>query len=398
MIVFASLLLVCWLAEASAAEPSSCVVCHSDVQVKYSASAHAGEVTCVGCHGGDAARFDLEAHSEEAGYKGALSRVAIVELCASCHSDPVQMRAYNLRADQYSQYLTSPHGQQLFKGDPRVAICTDCHSTHEILPASEPRSTTYPSSVPKTCAHCHADKKVMATYGLPADQYDQFRKSVHGRALEEDDSLKSPNCATCHGTHGATPPQVEDISRVCGQCHSRERSYFNESPHKAAMDALKFSECGACHGDHAVEEPKRSLFNTACLGCHKKGSKEMLEGRKIMTFLDRAEEALRKAEAAAKEATASGIDVSVHRSRLPMAWASLTEALAVQHTLDAERVEELTRNARSVGEEVQGAVHAATGEKELRTIGLLLVWFFLLCTATVAYLYKREVARERALE
>ncbi len=378
-----------------AQQASSCAVCHSEVRVKYGESSHAQELKCVDCHGGDPTRFDLDAHDQSHGYKGRLTRLEVVKLCSSCHSDPVRMAPYNLRSDQYAQYIGSEHGKQLLRGDLKVAICTDCHSTHRIMSASEPRATTYPPAVPAMCGHCHRDKVLMEQYGLSSGQYADFSKSVHARALEAGDYRKAPTCATCHGAHGAKPPQVADVSRVCGQCHIPERGYFNASPHKPAMDKRKFSECAECHGEHEVREPTRALFDTACGRCHEGGSREFLTGRKIRTLVDRARESLQGAERVVREATATGLDVSVHRSRLPMAWASLREAMVVQHTIDQGRVEDLTRSARSVGEEVQGAVHAAMSESELRSIGLIVVWFFLLCTAVAVYLYKRESLRER---
>ena len=41
------------------------------------------------------------------------------------------------------------------EGSTRTAICSSCHGTHDILPASDPRSTINPANLAKTCGQCH---------------------------------------------------------------------------------------------------------------------------------------------------------------------------------------------------------------------------------------------------
>ena len=60
----------------------------------------------------------------------------------------------------------------------------------------------------------------MKEYGIPTDQYEKYSKSVHGVALLQKHDLGAPACNKCHGNHGATPPGVESISKVCGTCHA----------------------------------------------------------------------------------------------------------------------------------------------------------------------------------
>lgn len=378
-------------------EQNSCLVCHSEIKVEYLESIHAAfNVTCVACHGGDPTTLETEkAHALEAFFRGTPQRPEIPELCASCHSDPVRMKPYGLRTDQYSEYQTSQHGKLLAQGDTRVAVCSDCHTAHKILPAWEPRSTVHPENIPSTCAHCHADKKLMEPYGIPTDQFEGFRQGVHGQALLEQGNTKAPSCATCHGTHGATPPGVADVSKVCGTCHSNERAYFDASPHKKPMDEARISECASCHSNHQIEPADRKLFDRICTSCHGSNSKEQLVGQKLKTLLAGAYEALEEATQLFERAQQRAIDVSPYRSRLIEARSYFLQALPVQHSLDVAHIEELTRRAKSIADDIRGGIHSLQGAVTIRVLGLSLVWVFLLLLIIVIYLVLRERRGER---
>ncbi|MFQ6117458.1 MAG: cytochrome c3 family protein [Candidatus Bipolaricaulia bacterium] len=370
---------------------NSCSICHSDIKVDYQASIHADySVTCVDCHGGDPTIMGMGAMDEKTGFKGKPTRGEIPKLCAFCHSDVERMVPYNIPIDQYTEYLTSKHGILLAQGDTEVAVCTDCHGTHRILPADAPESMVYPQNVPQTCAKCHSDEKLMAKYGIPADQLEGFTRGVHGVALLREGNRKAPDCATCHGTHGAVPPGVSDVSKVCGQCHTKTREFFNESPHKQAMDQRKISECSSCHGNHAIEPPGHGLFDSTCSECHSQDSESFLTGQKLKTVLVEAEEAVRRAEAELARAGERGFEVSAYRSRLLEAHSYLTEAFSIQHTLDLARVRELTRKARSLGEEIRGDALALISSTKVRLVGLAIVWVLLTFAILVLYLYKRR--------
>jgi hypothetical protein len=134
------------------------------------------------------------------------------------------MRGYNLPTDQYALYQTSRHGQLLAKGDENVATCIDCHGAHEILPPDDPRSSVYVRNIPRTCGRCHSDAARMARYGLKTDPTADFAAGVHGKLLLEKGNLAAPDCTRCHGAHGATPPGVGDVDKICGVPRPRAAS------------------------------------------------------------------------------------------------------------------------------------------------------------------------------
>ncbi len=364
----------------AAQEQNSCLICHSEIKVDYLESVHTGfGVTCIDCHGGDPMTLEMQkAHALEAFFRGTPQRTEIPELCASCHSDPVKMKPYGLRTDQYAEYQTSQHGKLLAQGDTRVAVCTDCHTAHRILPAWEPRSTTHPENISQTCAQCHS-------------QRDQ---SVHSAALAQGNT-KAPTCATCHGVHGAAPPGVADVSKACGMCHIAERTHFEASPHKKPMDEQSIPECVSCHGSHSIEPPDRKLFDMVCTRCHSASSKEQLVGQKIKTLLVAADESLREATQLLEQAQQRAVDVSAYRSRLIEARSYFLQALPVQHSLDIVHIEELTRRAKSIADDVRGGLHSLQGVFTVRLLGLTLVWIFLLLVIVVISLVLRERQGER---
>ena len=376
----------------------SCATCHPDVRTQYSGSIHAKEFGCTSCHGGDPALVSVEAHSVAKGYRGKPERKDIPALCATCHADPNRMKPYGLSTDQYAQYQTSRHGQLLAQGDPRVAVCTDCHGTHGILAPEEPTSPVARRNIPATCGHCHADPMLMAKYQLPADQVDKFRHSVHGIALFDEEHPLAPTCATCHGAHGATAPEVGSISLVCGHCHMRTREYFNGSPHRKAVDEGKMSECVSCHGYHDTTHPDHTLFDTACPTCHAAESPGIAAAQRLKTLLSQAQDSVATADAEVTQTSATFPTVVRYRPRLQQGWAYFMEALPVQHSLSVDRVADLTRSTRSVSDEVRAAVHGIEGESRLRYLWLALAWVAILFAAAVASLYRRQRRREKPPE
>jgi predicted CXXCH cytochrome family protein len=198
----------------------------------------------------------------------------VTELCGSCHSSAEFMKLYNpaLPIDQVAKYRTSVHGGLNAKGDPNAAECASCHGSHEIQPVKDSRSLVYATNIPSVCANCHSDAKLMSKYKIPTDQYDNYVSSVHGIALLEKGDLSSPSCNDCHGNHGAVPPGVESISKVCGTCHVLNMELFEQSPHKKAFDENDYPECESCHGNHLVKPATDDMVGTqkpaVCLNCH----------------------------------------------------------------------------------------------------------------------------------
>jgi len=332
------------------AAQTSCIHCHTDPEFfdedririvrDFTQGAHSSvDLSCHDCHGGNP---DPELSDDMVGamdpeysqnpYIGAVERTDIPGFCGKCHSDPVFMKQYRpeVRVDQEEEYWTSQHGRLLKKGDTRVAVCVDCHGVHGIKRIRDSNSPVFPKNVAETCSDCHSDAEYMAVYNLPdgrplpTNQYAGWLNSVHGRAMLEKEDLSAPTCNDCHGNHGATPPGLESITYICGQCHSREAELFRASSkhegfqehnemlsgggscadcHEFSGEAptiTSFSECDSCHGNHFVVRPSLAMFSplpeTPCAICHE-GPPELTLPRAESNYRKQRDDLVREGEA-----------------------------------------------------------------------------------------------------
>jgi len=377
-----------------------CRECHGKERKLYEISVHNQfGVKCTDCHGGDAKQADKKAAMcPIAGFKPRLNKKDIVNLCASCHSDERMMTPYGLLTDQYDLYLISIHGQRLFeKGDTNVAVCTDCHATHDMMKPSDPRSLVYATNVPKTCAKCHADEKLMKPYEIPTDQYKKFVGSIHGEALLKRGLTRGvPQCATCHGNHGAAPPGVQSVSKICGQCHPNERDYFNQSPHREAVDKGKMTECDSCHNHHDIAKPTLQLFDTSCgkNKCHEKNSDAFKMGQEIKALIIKANDTLNNARQVIKNAESDGVYTIQYEFTIDEAYTNIQQVSSRTHALNKSGIAEYTSKAITASDSVKKGIDEHFKSLRVRKVGLGIVWLFVLATVTALYLRKRRADQE----
>lgn len=80
-----------------------------------------------------------------------------MKLCADCHADRARMTAAGVDPDAVGSYMRSFHYKAIRFGASGAAVCEDCHSSHRILPAADPRSTIAAAALPSTCGQsgCH---------------------------------------------------------------------------------------------------------------------------------------------------------------------------------------------------------------------------------------------------
>ncbi|MCX6637220.1 MAG: cytochrome c3 family protein, partial [Acidobacteria bacterium] len=98
-------------------------------------------------------------------------------------------------------------------------------------------------------------------YKLEHTQFDEYRQSVHWTALAKRGDLSAPSCASCHGNHGATPPQVNSVAAVCGTCHVLFEELYKKSPHQPVFAAMGAAGCIVCHGKHKIEKPSVKMLS-----------------------------------------------------------------------------------------------------------------------------------------
>jgi hypothetical protein len=338
--------------------------------------------------------------SPSRGFIGVPKQTQIPKLCARCHADPDFMRKYNPRerVDQYAEYLTSVHGHRLATGDTAVATCIDCHSVHDIRPVRDPLAPVYPLHVPETCGHCHADAARMAKYAIPTNQYEEYSKSVHWEELSKHGDLSAPTCATCHGNHGAKPPEVAAVAAVCGTCHALEEQRFEKSPHQAAFAAMNAGTCVVCHSNHAVLRTSDKMLSgpdAVCARCHdaaSAGGKAAVamagQIRNLQDQLTRADEILGRAQRDGMEVS----DAIVHQTE---ARQNLVKARSEVHAFDVSAVATAVKAGETIAEVDYQAGVAALHERDVRREGLAVSLFGIGITVLGLWLAIRQLSRRQ---
>jgi predicted CXXCH cytochrome family protein len=330
-----------------------CIECHAGLDDErlaeparsYPADIHAEQgFSCLSCHGAIAAGEHGGRVDPEMGFIARPARDQVPVLCGSCHSDIAFMRQYapSLRVDQEAEYWTSGHGKALREGDPDVATCVSCHPAHSIRPPNDPESSVYPANIPRLCASCHAEPDIMEPHGLPTDQFEAYRASVHGQALFDEEDLSAPTCNDCHGNHGAAPPGVASVERVCGQCHSMMAEYFEGSGHDHLFSEAGLPGCATCHGSHGVQRPSDATLEVVaaevCVECHEAGDSAAVVFPTMLALIDSLQAAREEAEGVLGRAENLGMEVSTARFELEDVTNAIMKARTAIHAMDLEPV------------------------------------------------------------
>ncbi len=176
--------------------------------------------------------------------------------------------------------------------------CEDCHGgdptaqdqAAAMSPAAGFRATLPRTQIPDLCGSCHADPQRMAPFGLPVDQLELYRHSVHGRRLAQGD-VNVATCYDCHGGHAvreSNDPESSiypvNLPATCGRCHAdpqrmapydiatNQLELFKNSVHGIALlreHNLKAPTCATCHGSHGATLPGQAEVVDLCgATCH----------------------------------------------------------------------------------------------------------------------------------
>jgi len=326
--------------------------------------------------------------------------------CAKCHSSASFMKTYNpaLPIDQLEKYRTSVHGRRNAGGDLKVAECASCHGSHEILPANDVRSKVYASNLPATCATCHSDAAYMRGYKLPSDQLEKFSGSVHGVALLKKGDKGAPSCNDCHGNHGAAPPGIESISKVCGTCHALNASLFAKSPHKQAFDRKRLPECETCHGHHEIFAAKDELLGVTgaavCGWCHKQNppNKGFTVAKTMRSLIDTLIAHEKQAQALIDDAEQKGMEVSEAKFRLREVRQSRLESRTMVHSFDLAQFEEVVDKGRKTATEISIEGQQSIDEFYFRRWGMGVSTLIITVLAVALYLTIRRIEKRQREE
>ncbi len=188
--------------------------------------------------------------------------------CLLCHAQPE--RVWNLPGGEKLSLTVDPsilaksvHGDSNKKG---ALACGDCHVNYRFPHPVNTSRTVREFTLERyaTCRTCHED------------EYTRSQDSVHGAALRSG-RLEAAVCVDCHGSHDIQSPAEprQRISLTCGKCHGAIFDQYRSSIHGKALlaeDNPDVPTCIDCHGVHNIQNPTSALFRVRspelCLGCH----------------------------------------------------------------------------------------------------------------------------------
>jgi len=272
---------------------------HADAHNAYGHGFHARAIqngrnaaSCVDCHsvGGDLTTI-LPASNP----RSTINRLNIAKTCGSCHGSSSVMDGTGISNRPFVSYQESVHARAILRGNTKAAVCTDCHNSHDIMPASEAGSPIFKANISKTCGQCHSNIAA------------EYNQSVHGEAVARGVS-RSPVCTDCHGIHNIKPhidPATAMTSQAlatgsCSQCHegvalsqefgvpSGRASSYQDSYHGLAskLGSKVVANCASCHGVHSIlpSADSRSMVNAAnlvntCGQCHPGAGENFVAGK-----------------------------------------------------------------------------------------------------------------------
>lgn len=236
---------------------------------------------CLDCHTKNGDRTTILPASDP---HSTINRGNIAETCGKCHGDKSVMQGSGISDRPFLSYRESVHAKAVAQGNTSAAVCTDCHNSHDIQPASIAQSSIAKFNIPSTCGKCHQTEAR------------EFLESIHGQAVIRGVS-RAPVCTDCHGIHNIKMPFDQTTSLIstavgtdsCAKCHegvtltqefgiaSGRVSSYKDSYHGLAsqLGSSVVANCASCHGVHNIlpsSDPK-SLINAnnlqqTCGQCH----------------------------------------------------------------------------------------------------------------------------------
>jgi formate dehydrogenase gamma subunit len=251
---------------------------------------------CLDCH---AKNGDLTTVLPADNPKSTINRSNIAETCGRCHGDKSVMQGSGISDRPFLSYRESVHAKAIARGNASAAVCTDCHNSHDIQPASDAKSAIARVNIPATCGKCHRTEA------------NEFMQSIHGQAITRGVS-RAPVCTDCHGIHNITLPFDQKTAAAstalatdtCAKCHEGVAltqefgvaggrvSSYRDSYHGLAsqLGSKVVANCASCHGVHNIlpSSDPHSMINAAnlpqtCGQCHLGAGANFTKGKIHLT-------------------------------------------------------------------------------------------------------------------
>ncbi|MFV1957971.1 MAG: cytochrome b/b6 domain-containing protein, partial [Planctomycetota bacterium] len=261
-----------------------CTACHEDIAERYALSTHGKRLAegdtlapfCWDCHG----THDVLRSEDE---RSRTSVYNVPLMCGRCHQEgsPVS-RTHEISEDRILEnYSQSIHGEGLFrKGLKVTAVCTSCHTAHDIRPHEDPESSINPANVAATCETCHGGIERIHT------------RVIDGK-LWQTNPDQVPICVECHAPHEIrSRAYLENIRErnICAECHApvpSERAVRDGVVSKFKVDLEAFRAgvhghltCVSCHAEATAKVDRACMTiqsKVDCAACHEQATIDYAE-------------------------------------------------------------------------------------------------------------------------
>jgi cytochrome b subunit of formate dehydrogenase len=180
---------------------------------------------CSDCH--DVHSFDVPPRGTQERKEWHLT---VPDICGRCHEDHL------------GDWNDSIHGKEATeKKNLKTAVCSDCHTTHDIIGSSTDKAKL---SITASCGDCHQDA------------LKSYKASYHGQ-VNTLGYAYTAKCFDCHGSHAIQPStdpksKMHEKNRLktCQKCHSGKEGkpplatpgFLSFSPHGTSHDFAKYPE------------------------------------------------------------------------------------------------------------------------------------------------------------
>ncbi len=245
--------------------------CHEKEAKAYPSGAHYEALkrgdplapTCVSCHGG----HNILAVGNR---QSAQHRLNSIFLCANCHERHGHDTPGGYKPKLHIEaYLQSAHGKAVAEaGLVAAPTCTDCHSAHAVHPVSDPASPVHRDKIAKTCGGCHVgilsiyEKSVHGKLSGEGDTRAPVCTDCHtSHEIITHDKVafklaSGDRCGKCHEErikhyretfHGKALALGRAQVAACYDCHGHHDIVPISDPTSRLFGDAKLKTCQACH-------------------------------------------------------------------------------------------------------------------------------------------------------
>jgi len=148
-------------------------------------------------------------------------RLTVPNVCGKCH------------VKERERYATSVHGKAVLNDqNPVAAICSDCHTTHDV---EDPAKDTAKLQITKNCGGCHSES------------LKSYTETYHGQ-VNTLGYAYTAKCFDCHGSH--TIQRVDDPKssvhpdnrlKTCQKCHAEAtKGFVTFEPHATTDNFARY--------------------------------------------------------------------------------------------------------------------------------------------------------------